>query len=150
MTNRITIVRATIDHLSEVTQLFNCYRCFYGQKSDRDGAEAFLAERLRRADSVILLALRQTLSVGFVQLYPSFSSVAMKRLWILNDLFVAEVARQEGVGLALTQEAHRFAKETNAARLVLATGTDNLAAQALYENMGWVRDSAFIHFNFDL
>ena len=149
MTTPITIVRATVEHLSEVAQLFDSYRRFYGQESDRGGAETFLAERLRRAESVILIALRQTSSVGFVQLYPSFSSVAMKRLWILNDLFVAEVARQKGVGLALMQEAHRFAEETSAARLVLATGTDNLEAQALYEKMGWVRESAFIHFKYD-
>ena len=26
--------------------------------------------------------------IGFVQLYPSFSSVSMMRSWVLNDLFV--------------------------------------------------------------
>ena len=146
----LTVVRATIDHIGDVAKLFDSYRRCYGQQSDRDGAEEFLTDRLQRADSVIFLASRQTETVGFVQLYPSFSSIAMKQLWVLNDLFVTETARQQGVAMALMQEAQRFAEEKSAVRLVLATGKDNVTAQRLYEKMGWVRDSTFDHFNFDL
>jgi len=40
--------------------------------------------------------------MGFAQLYPSFSSVSMKRLWILNDLFVSSEARGKYISYNLT------------------------------------------------
>ena len=55
--------------------------------------------------------------MGFVQLYPLFSSTARRprRLWLLNDLYVAPEARQGGVGRALMRRARRLAEETGAA-----------------------------------
>ena len=94
----------------------------------------------------MFLALEGTEGLGFAQLYPSFSSVSMKRLWILNDLFVAPEARRRGVAAALLEEARRLAVETRAEGLELATATENLPAQRLYERLGWERDDAFHHY----
>lgn len=145
-----TIVRATPEDLSEVVPLFDAYRRFYRQDADLDRASTFMAARLEQGDSVVLLARSQTKAVGFTQLYPSFTSVGMQRIWILNDLFVKESARHLGVGTALVEEAQRFARETQAARLTLATAIDNDPAQTLYESTGWVRDEAFIHYTYNL
>lgn len=95
----------------------------------------------------MFLALSNTTAVGFTQLYPSFSSVAMRQIWILNDLFVAESARHTGVATSLMEEVKRFAADTQAVRLALATAIDNQPAQALYEKTGRVRDETFIHYN---
>ena len=146
----VTIFRATPEHLSEVARLFDAYRRFYKQESDLARATTFVAARLEQGDSVVLLARSKTTAIGFTQLYPSFSSVAMRRIWILNDLFVTESARHMGVATSLMEEAKRFAFETHAARLALATATDNEPAQALYESTGWVRDKAFIHYTYDI
>lgn len=146
----ITIVRATPDHLNEVAVLFDAYRQWYGQKPNHDGARDFLAARLEQSDSAIFLALENVMAVGFTQLYPSFSSIAMRPIWILNDLFVVESARKTGVARSLLKEAERFARETNAARLVLETAPDNQPAQALYEKLGWVKDDEFIHYKYNL
>jgi len=67
----------------------------------------------------------------------------MQRLWILNDLYVASVARRKGVGEALLQRARRLAEQTGAKGLTLSTGVDNAAAQHLYESLGWTRDRDF-------
>lgn len=120
---------------------------YYGQPTDTAAAKAFLAERLEQQDSVILIANLGTTPVGFTQLYPSYSSVAMQRVWILNDLFVTPGVRHQGVGQQLLQAAAQHAQKTGAARLSLATAQDNHAAKALYAKAGWSIDQHFDHYN---
>ena len=135
-----------------VAPLFDAYRQFYEQPSDAALALAFIRERLERRESVVFLAERDGRPVGFVQLYPVFSSTAARprRLWILNDLFVAPEARGGGVARALMLRARRLAEETDAVGLELATAHTNLAAQRLYESLGWRRDEQFPRYELTL
>lgn len=71
-------------------------------------------------DSVIFLADMNG-PVGFTQLFPSFSSPSMKRLWLLNDLFVMPEARRSGVAKALLERARQHALEIQAKGLMLRT-----------------------------
>lgn len=123
--------------------LFDAYRVFYRQPSDRGLARAFVGERLAQGDTVIFIAERGGEGVGFTQLFPSFSSVSARRLWILNDLFVAPEARRGGVARALLERAKDYAVETQAKGLVLTTEVNNRAAQSLYEALGWTKDETF-------
>lgn len=145
------IIRATSAHVSLVAPLFDLYRQFYKQPSDLEAAAKFIDERLRREESVIFLALKDAAcsnpALGFTQLYPSFSSTSMRRLWILNDLYVVSAARKLGVGRALMERARQFAIETGAEGLALETATDNFTAQRLYEALGWKKDEAFFRYN---
>ncbi len=145
-----TITRATLSDIESLVPLFDDYRQFYEQDSDIGAARSFLTERLQREQSVVFLATINGHGVGFVQLYPSFSSVGMQPVWILNDLFVAESARRTGVAGNLMQAAIDFASESGARRLALATAFDNLPAQLLYVEFGWKRNDAFIHFTYEL
>lgn len=140
------IKRATIADVDDAAPLFDAYRQFYGQRSDVAAARAFLEERLRRDESVIFLAVDDSGALGFTQLYPSFSSVSLRRLWILNDLFVGADVRRGGVGRRLLDRAREWAIETGAKGLVLATAVDNTRARALYESCGWRRDDEFQHY----
>ena len=146
------IVRAGHEHLPLLAELFNAYRVFYERPSDPEGARAYLSKRLSNLDSVIFLALsddgRQGL--GFTQLYPSFTSLRMRRLWILYDLYVSREARRQGIGRALMEQAQEFARATGAARIELSTAIDNEPAQALYESLGYERDSAFYFYELTL
>lgn len=72
MPHELEIIQAGPDRLAQLAPLFDAYRQFYGQPADQGVAERFLAERLERQDSVILLACRGPEAVGFSQLYPSF------------------------------------------------------------------------------
>lgn len=144
------IKRATVSDLDATAPLFDAYRQFYAQRSDVAAARAFLDERLRRDESVIFLAVEDKdggEALGFTQLYPSFSSVSLKRLWVLNDLFVGPSVRRGGVGRRLLDRARDWAIETGAKGLVLATAVDNSKAQALYESCGWQRDDEFQHYH---
>ena len=146
--NTLEIVRATIDDLELLVPLFDGYRQFYKQAEDLEGARRFLQTHFEQNTSVIFLAFStdatgKRQACGFTQLYPSFSSVSMKRLWILNDLFVAPTARRTGTGTALLERARQFAIETHAKELSLATAVDNYTAQSVYEAAGWKRDEEF-------
>ena len=138
--SELAISRAGPADLDALALLFDAYRGFYGQASDIAGARDWLRSRLRVGESVVLVAKRAGAAVGFVQLYPMFSSVRMARTWILNDLFVDAAARRGGVARALLDAAAAFAREDGAAGLSLETGRDNAAARALYRAAGWHED----------
>ena len=135
--------RATVADLNGLVPLFDSYRRFYRLPGDPDGARRFLLDRLEHNESIILLALDGDGAIGFTQLFPSFSSGAMARIFILNDLFVAPEARRRGVGAALLREAAAFGRSAGAVRLVLSTEETNVAAKSVYERLGWRRDTTF-------
>jgi GNAT superfamily N-acetyltransferase len=138
---------AGMEDLPVLAALFDGYRVFYGQSSDPARASAFLRERLECGDSHLLLALdAQGAALGFVQLYPSFTSVGTAPIEILNDLFVVPEARGRGVARALLRRAGDDARSRGAVKLVLSTALDNAPAQSLYASEGWVRDTGFVEF----
>ncbi|MFC3748431.1 GNAT family N-acetyltransferase [Paenibacillus sp. GCM10012306] len=148
----MVIRQAVLEDLELLAPLFDEYRVFYRQESDLNGARAFLKERLRLEESVILLAVEeaggQRQAAGFTQLYPSFSSVTLQRLWILNDLYVNEKLRGAGIGSKLLESAREYAMRTGRKGLTLTTTTDNNVAQHLYESNGYIRDEDF--YTYDL
>src|SRR5512146_277891 len=140
----VEVKQATAADSAAIAPLFDAYRKFYRKSTDLDGARAYLTARLSRGESVVFFALLDDgTPVGFTQLYPIFSSTNMQRVWLLNDLFVAPSARRDGVGRALLQRAHAFARETHARGLMLQTAIDNIPAQRLYESLGWQRDKDY-------
>jgi ribosomal protein S18 acetylase RimI-like enzyme len=141
------IIRANIEHTDQIAPLFDAYRQFYKAAADLEASRGFIHDRLTNNESVIFLALENEDAIGFVQLYPLFASVALKPLWLLNDIYVHPSARKSGVGEALMREAEDFAKETEARGLFLRTATDNIPAQRLYERCGWVRDEKFYRYD---
>lgn len=142
-----SIIRATVEQLDLVADLFNQYRVFYGQESDLNLAHHYISERLYNEESVVFLALNvDGEPVGYTQLYPSFSSVSAQRSWILNDLFVTESGRSCGVGRALMNAATQHAIETGANGLSLETAHDNVVAQSLYESLGYKRETAYLSY----
>jgi ribosomal protein S18 acetylase RimI-like enzyme len=77
-------VQISAEQVELVAPLFDAYRQFYNQLPDLDGARRFLVERLGRGESVIYVVVEGGRALGFTQLYPSFSSVSMRPIWILN------------------------------------------------------------------
>jgi ribosomal protein S18 acetylase RimI-like enzyme len=138
----ISLRRATFDDLDLVAPLFDAYRRFYAQPGDLQRARDFLRERLQQGESAILIAELDGRIAGFTQLYPMFSSVRTARIWILNDLYVDEGARRQGVANALLDGAAGFAKEQGAAGVMLETSRDNAPARALYRAAGWSEDES--------
>ena len=59
--------------------------------------------------------------VGFVQLYPLFSSTRMEKLWLLNDLFVDPDYRGKGISKGLINKAKELVEESDACGMFLET-----------------------------
>ena len=140
------ISQASLEHLDLLTPLFVQYREFYGEPPFPDSSRAFLEKRLSREESVIYLALPDDDDgklLGFCQLYPSYSSLSLKRVWILNDIYVAEDARRQLVADHLMQKAKKMARETQAVRMRVSTSANNEVAQKVYESIGFKEDTQF-------
>ncbi|WP_053589046.1 GNAT family N-acetyltransferase [Bacillus sp. FJAT-22090] len=152
--DEINVMVAGLNELDLVTTLFDKYRVFYNQESNLEAGRKFIEERMKEKQSVIFLVTQEqvndVLPLGFVQLFPSFSSVSMERLWILNDLYVDQSARRLGVAKLLLEKAKEYAIQTNSKGLVLETAIDNLNAQRLYESIGYKKDRGTMHYSFYL
>jgi GNAT superfamily N-acetyltransferase len=126
------IQKAKESDVGELSNLFNFYRIFYNKNSDIETAKSFLSERIQEKESVIFIATIENKIVGFTQLYPLFSSLSMKRSWLLNDLYILEEYRGKGISKQLINSAKQLAKETNAAGIMLETEKTNTVGNKLY------------------
>ncbi len=141
----ITLIKGSLEHLDDLAAMFDEYRIFYEQTSDLQGAKSFLKERIAKKESIIFMAFLNNKAVGFTQLFPSFSSVSMQPLLILNDLYVHNEYRQKGIGEALLVHAQKYCSQLNYKGLGLETATEN-PAQQLYEKLGWEKDTHCFHY----
>lgn len=129
--------KATLEDIGQLSELFDQYRIFYQKDSDLPAAEQFLTERIENEDSRIFVAESGGKLIGFVQLYPLFSSTRMKRYWLLNDLFVNENDRGKGFSKALIEKAKEMAKSAGACGILLETAKSNDIGNSLYPNCGF-------------
>ncbi|MEH6630468.1 MAG: GNAT family N-acetyltransferase [Halopseudomonas aestusnigri] len=134
------IIQADTQSIHKVAESFDLYRQFYGQEGDYKACEAFLLQRQNNSESVVFYAQNSEEDIlGFTQLYPTFSSVSLRRDLVLNDLFVHEKARGQGVARMLLSAARDHARKTNSKGILLETDIINTKAQALYESFGFER-----------
>lgn len=147
---------ATAADADAVAALFDAYRQFYEQAPDAARAAAFLGARQQRGESLLLVAQAAPAGdgssgagplLGFCQLYPTFCSVEAQPIFALYDLFTTPAARGRGVGRALLLAAEALARAQGKVRMDLTTARDNLAAQRLYESLGWQRDTVFLAYS---
>lgn len=139
---------ATVDNVAELEPIFTLYREFYGMEPDTQKAISFLKDRMENKESVIIFARRDETIIGFVQLFPSFSSASLKKTYILNDLYVLNSERKRGVATMLINKVLELAKKENCGRVSLSTANDN-PAQFLYEEIGF-KESTFKFYNYTL
>ena len=127
----LTVREATLQDLHAVGILFDGYRQFYGLPPNVQAATDYIGDRLKRADSVILVAADdQHGLVGFCQLYPSWCSLAGAPIYVLYDLFVDPATRGTGAGKALMAAALDRARRDGRVRMELQTARSNEVAQA--------------------
>ncbi|WP_130906302.1 MULTISPECIES: GNAT family N-acetyltransferase [unclassified Pseudomonas] len=147
----IQALRADASHIDIIAPLFDAYRVFYRQPTNLPQSRDFIAERIARDESVIFIAVDSDgAALGFVQMFPTFSSIDAHRTWLLGDLFTTPDARGKGVGTLLLNTARDFARLSGAKGMTLETATDNFSAQRLYESLGYVRDGGYYTYCLDL
>lgn len=136
-----------IDDLESVSDLLNNYRMYYGKTSDIESCNKFLKDRYDNNESKLFVADNGEKLVGFVQIYPVFSTVSLQRAYILNDLYVSSNNRTGGVGRQLIEKTFEYARQNNARYVTLETGIDNAKAQSLYKKMDMKVDDSVLHFS---
>ena len=142
----LTIAQATLSELDDLSSMFDEYRRFYRQSSDLEATKNFLAERIKSNESIAFIAYLNNQPVGFIHLYPTYSSVHLKRIWVLNDLYVNTSSRRKGVGFELIDAAIELAKKTDALCIKVSTAQSNFTAQQVYAAKGFRRDYQFFHY----
>ncbi len=153
-TRDVTIVQAGMLELDRIVPLFDQYRMFYDRPSDPDLARRFLHDRIQHRDSVIFMAVDGPTAdeqvLGFALLYPSFDSIEATPIWTLNDLYVDEEFRRQGIARLLIERGRRLAENTGAKIVSLSTGRDNYPSRQLYEKLGFELDEEFCTYHLRL
>ncbi len=128
------------DDITEHAVLFDAYRQFYKQNPDFTSCKNYLLGRMSNHEIICHGAFINNALVGIAHIYTSFSSLSLKPLWILNDLYVDKAARRKGIATILIDAVRTHAYESGVMRLKLQTEHKNLSAQKCYEQYGWEKD----------
>jgi len=133
---RIRPIAAT--ELEALLPLIAAYQRFYEvEEIDEERTRVFFARFLGPSDDGTLLgAWRGEELVGYACLYWHFTSLVPAETVLLNDLYVAEPHRGEGIGRALIEASAEVARKRGAHQLQWVTSPDNKAARRLYDNTG--------------
>jgi len=73
----------------------------------------------------------------------------LQKLWLLNDLYVTESARGQGIAIRLIEQAKQLCQETLACRLMLETAKTNVIGNKLYPKMGFELDKHHYYYTWD-
>jgi GNAT superfamily N-acetyltransferase len=130
----IRVEPLTESEYEQVLPLIAGYQRFYRTEPDEARNRAFFRRFLAPSEDGLLLgAWKDGEIVGFATLYWTFSSTHAAEAALMNDLFVAEGHRGEGIGLALIEASAAAARERGMHHLEWFTALDNETAQRLYE-----------------
>lgn len=147
----IIVEKAASSDVDKLAILFDQYRVFYKKETNVSGAKIFLKERIDASESVIFVSFdNENVMTGFTQLYPLFSSTRMKRIWLLNDLFVTPDHRGKGISVALIEKAKDYCRQTAACGLLLETGKSNVIGNMLYPRTGFSLDQEHNYYSWDV
>ena len=145
------IIKANVNHIKQVGELFDLYRQFYKYVSNINESTDYISERMKNNESIIFFATnKQKEAMGFVQLYETFGSLDLGKIIILYDLYVKKDHRKNKIGRQLMLKSHEYAKKINAKRIQLSTATDNFIGQSLYESLGFVKDTDFYTYDLEI
>ena len=148
---KFNIFKASNKDIKNLGILFDLYRQFYSYKSDINASTNYIEERIKNNESIIFIAVDENeTSLGFVQLYETFGSLDLGKIIVLYDLYVKEEYRKNKIGRELMLKSHDYAKSIKAKRIQLSTAIDNFIGQSLYESMGYIKDTDFYTYDFEI
>ena len=95
-----------------------------------------------------LVAFHDMEPVAYAMFYPYFASFRGQCGYYLEDIFVAEDFRRNGLGEAMVKIVARLAKQRGFERIDFQVLEWNAPAVNFYEKLGAVRDDSERHFKF--
>lgn len=125
------------NNFDELLGLMRQYQEFYQvvSISDERNREFFAQFGQHSSLGCQFLYRRNKIAVGFATVYFSFSSTAVAKVAIMNDLYTRPESRGQGVGKALINHCLDYALGRDAVRLQWTTALDNEVAQRLYNSL---------------
>jgi ribosomal protein S18 acetylase RimI-like enzyme len=140
------IRKASLTDLHRLVPLFDAFRQCYDKPSDLTASTNYLAERLKREESLVYIAVDNDEIAGFAQLYPTFSSTSLKKYWMLNDLYVSPNYRKQGIAKLLINRTKQMAKDTESMGIIIETRITNNSANYLYDSVGFQKDGEHLYY----
>ena len=140
------IKKASVSDLHQLVPLFDAFRQCYDKESDLTASTNYLAERLKREESLVYIAVDNQEIIGFAQLYPTFSSISLKKYWMLNDLYVSPTYRKQGIAKLLINRTKQMAKDTDSMGIIIETRITNNSANHLYDSVGFQKDGEHLYY----
>lgn len=142
------VKRLSENYIDQFVTVVDEYREFCGFAPSPIETKKFFQILLEKNKAATFIAINGDDKVmGFINLYPSHSTLSLQKIWILNDLGVSSKYRRLGVAQKLIQESIEFAKNSGAIRIELKTEKTNLNAQKLYKEIGFKIDHYNLHYN---
>jgi len=126
------IKRAELDDIPAIASIFEQMRRAEGIWVDKKRAKEFIEERMKKKESVIFIAYHGDYAVGLVQLYPLFSTVRMKKVWQIYDLYADPGFEEYHCEDDLIRAAKDFVREKMDGGIIAETKKSNLEGNELY------------------
>jgi hypothetical protein len=145
------VFRADVEHLEKVALLMDAYRSECNQPRDLPEARYFLLSRFSKEDSIFFLAEDPLTgeAQGFLHLIPSFSTVSLRSIFCLLDIYIAphpQRAPQETlIAEALLQEAVAFANLREDIALEVTVHQWNARWETTFLNLGFRSTPGQLH-----
>ena len=95
-----------------------------------------------------LVAFHEQEPVAYAMFYPYFASFRGQCGYYLEDIFIAEEFRRNGLGEAMVRIIARLAKQRGFERIDFQVLEWNTPAVKFYEKLGAIRDDSERHFKF--
>jgi GNAT superfamily N-acetyltransferase len=136
-----------VDEFEELLPLIAAYQRFYEAETiDEERNRSFFRRFLAPSEDGLLLGARiEGRLAGYTCLYWHFSSLEARESVLMNDLYVIEEVRGQGVGRALIEATAEIARERGVPFIEWSTAPDNHTAQRLYDTTGAERSEWFTY-----
>lgn len=141
----VEIAPIAVEEFEQLLPLIAAYQRFYEvEEIDEERNRTFFRRFLAPSEDGLLLGARsEGRLVGYACLYWHFSSLEACECVLMNDLFVDESVRGQGVGRALIEATAEVARERGVPFVEWSTAPDNHTAQRLYDSTSAERSEWF-------
>lgn len=138
MPTKVRVEPISAPQLEILLPMIAAYQRFYEvEEIDETRNRAFFARFVAPSeDGMLLGAWSDDELAGYACLYWHFTSLVPAETVLMNDLYVDERWRSQGVGRTLIEASAEIARKRGAHRLEWATAPDNETAQRLYDSTG--------------
>jgi len=140
--SRVEVREAELNDRNALRGLMNTYiyDFYHYPRPEEEKLENLLDVLMEKKAGTQFVALYDGELVGFATLYFTYSTLRTGKVVIMNDLFVTEKCRIQGVGTKLFRACNQYAAYNGYVAMLWETSKANENAQKFYEKMGGERE----------